>query len=121
MVYFKLCFIFTLLFPKKLKVLDIRTGSISNNSVVNWLQNQQYRFESMFFKHITILSKGLIKHIGINPRKCHLLPLGSEVLSTTNKNFNELKLIYIGSLNNRRIYETIEGLKIFIDQFPINI
>lgn len=121
MVYFKLCFIFTLLFPKKLKVLDIRTGSISNNSVVNWLQNQQYRFESMFFKHITILSKGLIKHIGINPRKCHWLPLGSEVLSTTNKNFNELKLIYIGSLNNRRIYETIEGLKIFIDQFPINI
>lgn len=117
MVYFKLCFIFTLLFPKKLKVLDIRTGSISNNPTKNWLQNQQYRLESLFFKHITILSKGLIKHIGINPRKCHWLPLGSEILSTTNKNFNSLNLIYVGTFNGRRIHETIDGLNIFIKEY----
>lgn len=116
MVYFKLCFVFALLFPKKLKVLDIRTGSISNNPAINWLQNQQYRFESLFFKHITILSKGLIKHIGINPRKCHWLPLGSEILSTTNKNFNSLNLIYVGTFNGRRIHDTVEGLGIYINE-----
>lgn len=117
MVYFKLCFIFTLLFPKKLKVLDIRTGSISNNSVVNWLQNQQYRFESMFFKHITILSKGLIDHIGINPNKCYWLPLGSEKLSEKDKDFKNINLMYVGTFNGRRIHETIEGLNIFIKKY----
>lgn len=117
MVYFKLCFIYTLLFPKKLIVLDIRTGSISNNSIKNWLQNLQYRFESLFFKHITILSKGLIKHIGINPQKCHWLPLGAEIFSNQNKNFNSINLIYVGTLNGRRIHETIDGLDIFIKYY----
>ena len=52
MVYFKLCFIWGLIFPQKFIVLDIRTGSVKPNAFKNWLQNKQIKFETLFFKRI---------------------------------------------------------------------
>ena len=34
------------------------------------------------------------------------------------RTFNELKLVYIGTLVNREIWQSIEGLKIFIKKYP---
>ena len=118
LVYFKLCFIIGLLFKSKKIVLDIRTGSIKQNRTKNYLQNIQTKLESSFFKHITVLSKGLIKVIGLNKKKCHLLPLGAECLSLHNKNYQEFNILYIGTFNSRRIHETIVGLKLFLENKP---
>ena len=115
LVYFKLCFIIGLLFKTKKIILDIRTGSIKQNRIKNYLQNIQLKFESFFFRTITILSKELVSVIGLNKKKCHLLPLGSEFLSLHNKNFQELNLLYVGTFNSRRIHETIVGLKLFLE------
>lgn len=112
--YFKFCAIFGMLFPKEKKILDIRTGSIKLNPFKNWLQNFFIRQTSKMYKHITILSEGLIDVLKLNKEKCYWLPLGSEVFSIRNKSFENLKLLYVGTLNKRRIHETIEGLSYFL-------
>ena len=81
------------------------------------MQNTQFKFETKFFINITILSKKLIDRIGINRSKCHWLPLGAEQLSMKEKSFNDLRMLYVGTLKNRNIHETIEGLKLFINKY----
>tara|TARA_R110002051_G_C8558213_1_gene473763 strand:- start:164 stop:796 length:633 start_codon:yes stop_codon:yes gene_type:complete len=49
-------------------------------------------------------------------KKVFILPLGSDILSTTNKLFNDLNLFYIGTLDGRNIHQTIYGLKLFLDR-----
>lgn len=113
--YFKFCAIYGVLFPKTKKVLDIRTGSIKVNPVRNWLQNFLIRQTTKVYKHITILSEGLIDVLKLNKEKCHWLPLGSEVFSKKNKEYEDLRLLYVGTLNKRHIHETVEGLALFIE------
>jgi glycosyltransferase involved in cell wall biosynthesis len=120
MVYFKMCFIFPILFPFKKTILDIRTGSVIASPLKNWIQNQQFKLESLFFKKITILSSSLIKRLKINPSKCYLLPLGADIHSKNIKKYDSLKLIYIGTLGSifsRKVHDTVKGLKIYIDNY----
>jgi glycosyltransferase involved in cell wall biosynthesis len=117
-VYFRLCFLIGLLFSsQKTVILDIRTGSLKKNIVTNYLQNLQIKLESLFFKKITILSKGLMKHLGLKAGKCHWLPLGAEVISKRNSHYRDLKLLYVGNLYQRKIHETIVGFAKFYEQF----
>ena len=104
-----------------MKILDIRTASIKNKRINNYLQNIQLQFESNYFKNITILSKKLISVIGLNRNKCHWLPLGSEYMSLKDKTFEEINLLYVGTFFNRNIDETIEGLNIFIKKNKLQI
>jgi hypothetical protein len=119
MVYFKMCFVFGLLFPRKRIILDIRTGSLKTNPVWNKWQNKQFLFESFFFKHINILSEGLRDYLRIKPSKCHWLPLGADIISTKNKRFDTLKVLYVGTLNGRRIDDTIKGLRMFLEEYDV--
>jgi len=114
--YFKLCSLVKF-FLKNNYILDIRTGSVDKRMIdrikFNWLM----KFESHFFKNISIISESLRESLNYNKKKCYIIPLGSDILSTQNKNFKEkkLNLLYVGALNNRNIYQTIYGLKEFID------
>jgi glycosyltransferase involved in cell wall biosynthesis len=110
---FKFCFLLKIFSVKRLIVLDIRTGSVKENYLVNAYQNLQLRFESYFFDHITIISKGLVNHLKINPSKCHCLPLGAEVLKDSNSGYDKFKLLYVGTLNHRRLQETVIGFSMF--------
>lgn len=112
--YFKFCAVYGMLFPKLKKVLDIRTGSIKPALVKNWLENFFIRQTTKLYDNVTILSKGLIDLLKLKKEKCHWLPLGSEIFSEKNKCYGDLKLLYVGTLNNRRIHETVEGFALFL-------
>ena len=118
---FKFCFLIKLLSWNKALIMDIRTGSVKENPIVNWMQNWQLRFESYFFKHITIISNGLIKHLAINPSKCHYLPLGAEILQDSNSSYDSIKLLYVGTLNHRKLHETVIGFSKFYKKFSTKI
>lgn len=118
---FKFCFILKILSGNKRLVLDIRTGSVKENPIANAFQNWQLRLESCFFDHITIISKGLINRLNVNPRKCHWLPLGAEVLDHSNCGYNNAKLLYVGTLNHRKLHETIIGFALFYDKYGASI
>ena len=115
-VYFPLVSLFKALSPNKNIILDIRTGSINTSRKNRIITNNLIRFESFFFEKISVISESLALKLKLNMKKVFILPLGSDILSTTNKLFNNLRLFYIGTMDGRNIHQTIYGLKVFLDR-----
>jgi hypothetical protein len=118
--YFRGCSILKLINWKQLFVFDIRTGAVGKNRLKRAIYDFVMLFESKLFTNITIISESLAKRMKIE-KKVYILPLGSDGISKTKKNFNELKLIYIGTLNGRDIAKTVEGFAIYLQQYNQNI
>ena len=100
-------------------VLDLRSGSVSNSFFKRLFINFTYIFETFFFKYLTVISEDLRIYLRIPKRKTKVLPLGSDVISTSIKDFSiqdKYKLLYIGTFNNRNIQETIYGLNILLNE-----
>ena len=112
--YFRLCSLIKFFSKKKIVfVLDIRTGSISPSRLSRFIFNKTMALESVFFEKITIISESLAQLLKI--KKYTILPLGTPSSSSSIKNFNQINLLYIGTLSNRSIEDTIIGLKKFIE------
>jgi glycosyltransferase involved in cell wall biosynthesis len=114
-VYFGLVFILSIFaFSKQQKILDIRTGSLAANTKRRNLENLIIKMQSYLFDKRIILSESLMEKLRVSRKKTLVLPLGSDVLFNGQHDFTDkLSLIYVGTLDNRRIAETIEGLAHF--------
>ena len=117
MVYFPMISIIKM-FINTPSILDIRTGSINPNKFKRTLHNKILKFESLFFKRISIISESLVEYLTLNKTKTEILPLGADFLSFKDKNMQDLKLFYVGTFNNRNISDTIKGLRHFMDSNP---
>jgi glycosyltransferase involved in cell wall biosynthesis len=116
--YHKLCSLYAFVLPGKKKVLDIRTGEISENrikkSVLNWL----LKTESLFFDHTFIISESLRDYLNISLKNSKIVPLGAIEIGYSKRHFNELNLLYVGTFFNRDIHKTISGLGLFCAENP---
>lgn len=95
-------------------ILDIRTGNVSNTLKYFQWYNWKIYLSSLFYKQVTIVSESLRKRLNLPQKKCHILPLGGEPFPSNFKDFQNIKLLYIGTLNGRNIHQTIEGVAIFL-------
>lgn len=111
--YFEFCSVLKLFFKSRV-ILDIRTGKVSNNEFKNIVFNALIRFDSLFYKNKMILSESLRDYFCFKPGKIFVLPLGSDIISSQNKTFDNFHLIYVGSFNNRSIDKTIIGFSEFL-------
>jgi hypothetical protein len=111
------CSVFSI-FKKKKILLDIRTADVNKKKYKRIFFDFLLKLESNAFKYIMILSENLMKKLDLPSEKCFIVPLGSEMLSASNKSFNELKMLYVGVITQRKIFETILGLKLFKDLYP---
>lgn len=93
-------------------VLDIRTGSVAPSLLKRIFQNLLLKSESKLFTNITIISCSLAKRLGIQKRTI-ILPLGADIISDSENNFNELNLLYVGTLYNRNIEKAVKGFAQF--------
>ncbi|MFN0157973.1 MAG: glycosyltransferase [Bacteroidota bacterium] len=110
-IYFRGCSLLRLFSPAfRTMVMDIRTGSVRKGNLLRALENILLRFECMFYQNITIISESLMKMLGIGARKCRIFPVGGPDPHLPEKQFQELKLLYVGTLKNRDIHKTVEGL-----------
>lgn len=109
-----------LLLPRHCFVLDIRTGSVHKSQFVRKFHDARLKFETRFFQNVTVISQSLAEKLGI-AHKAHILPLGADVLSRTDKIFDSLRLLYVGTLLNRNIDITIQGFKKFYDELKHRI
>lgn len=101
--------------------LDIRTGSVSTNILSRIFNNKILFFESQFFKRISIISSGLSELLHLN-KKAIILPLGANPQILTRNLSYEIHLLYVGTLSNRDLEVTIEGMGLFCREHPeINI
>ena len=97
-------------------VLDIRTGSVKKKHFLRLFYDGLMRAESALFKYRTVLSVSLAKKIKLYPN-VYILPLGADIISSTQKTFDEINLLYVGTLWNRNIEETIIGFSKFYHEY----
>jgi len=95
-------------------VFDIRTGDLSDNAFKLWFKNLQISIVSLRYKNVSIISDSLRDLLKLKKKSITIIPLGGEQLPTTEKTFERVKLLYVGSLDNRNIHETIMGLSHFL-------
>lgn len=122
--YFVGCSVIKLLLGKKYVYnLDIRTGAIRKNKFKRQLINSILRFEANRFSNISIISRGLQKKLRIGSYRTHYLPLGADInlvkdISTTKEDFRKtIRLVYVGTLFERNIDQTILGIKAYMDKY----
>jgi glycosyltransferase involved in cell wall biosynthesis len=115
-VYFQGCVIVPLLAGRRRMVLDIRTGYVRSRGIKRWLSNRLIWFESLFYKYVTILSESLRKDLGIAAGKSCLVPLGATHAPSDPKTFEEMRLLYVGTLMHRDMEKTIDGFSRFYDE-----
>ncbi len=114
-VYFPLVSLLNIILGDRNMILDFRTGSVDGSKVKRRIINSLMRFESFFFKRISVISESLALKLKLNMEKVFILPLGADILSTKNKTFDSLRLFYIGTLDGRNIQDTVYGLKLFLE------
>lgn len=107
---FPKCELLPKLFPNRNIVLDVRTLSVAPNELEREAADNQLRRIMKSFKITSVISKGVCEKLGGG---CPILPLGAEPLSMVAKNFNSLRLFYIGTFNNRNLSQFIEGLALY--------
>jgi glycosyltransferase involved in cell wall biosynthesis len=96
-------------------VVNIRTGAVSMSGLRRWMDNNLMRLETAFFDHVMVISSSLGRKLGLSVRKLHVLPLGANVISQRRKRFDTLRFLYVGTLHQRRLEETLVGLRRFLD------
>lgn len=110
--YFKGCHIFKKCFPRKKMLLDIRTLSVAGNKKQRLKKDLILKATTDLYDFTTIISDGLRKKLSLDEKKSAILPLGADQVSTFEKKFDSIRMVYIGTLFNRNIHKTIKGLEI---------
>jgi len=108
--YFPGCDIFKKLLPWKKMILDIRTLDVSKDDNIRKAEDSKILKASKYFDFVTVISSGLRDKMKMDHDKSAILPLGADVIKTSDKSFvDELNLLYVGTLTNRNIHDTIVG------------
>ena len=116
-VYFPGCELYKKLFPWKRLLLDLRTLSVLKDQTARKKENEAIRKACQLYGRYSIIQEDLVKELHIDV-KYYLLPLGADVISSTSKTFDTLRLLYVGTLEGRHIDETVRGLKAFLMANP---
>ena len=114
----KFAFLYRLFGVPARTIIDIRTGDLSLNKLTRYLWNRSLKFDTLFFRHITILSESLLNLLKLNPNKCTILPIGADIIADSPKKYYPPHFLYIGTFTKRNIVHTIEGLILFSDKYP---
>jgi glycosyltransferase involved in cell wall biosynthesis len=85
----------------------------SRSTIVKEKFDLIFHINSIFYSHISVISDSLAKKLKLKPDKTTILPLGAEHQNFEKKEFSSIKMLYIGSLDNRNIAETIHGFSIY--------
>lgn len=116
--YFPGCYVYKLFFPWKKMVLDIRTLDVSADAVQRSYADRRLSSSLRYFDHIAVISEGVAEKLRLNTKKYSLLPLGAEKIECCKKDYSRFRLIYVGTLDNRDIHKTVEGLALFLKKHP---
>lgn len=110
--YFKECRVLKWCFRKKTMILDIRTLDVNRDKKTREREDTLLIKATKLFDFVTIISEGIRTKIGLSKEKSAVLPLGADIVSTEEKKFNSIRMMYVGTLYNREVHKTLEGLAI---------
>ncbi len=111
-LWFPLCFLIRL-GNNKNNILDIRTGFVRHsNKKINLFLNKFISFDSHFFNKVIVISKHLANMLGIDSKRLTISSVGSSKKVFKERTNKKVNLLYVGTLQNRNIHETVIGLKL---------
>ncbi len=113
---FKGCRYLKKLMPWRKMVVNIRTVSVDKDKEKSARQNIQILKDVECFERIIMISEGGARQLRLPMEKVSIVSLGADVISHTNKLFDSLKLLYVGTLNNRDIIKTVIGFHQYLKQ-----
>ena len=116
-IYFEHCDLFPRLLPFRRMHVDIRTLSVSDNSEVNERGDTLLKKSISYFNSVSFISQGVMDKISPKNKNKFILPLGSDVIDGSSKQWDEIRLLYVGTLLHRDIYKTVEGLNQYIIKY----
>ena len=116
--YFKCCSILTKYFGDVPSIMDIRSGDVNKNAVKRSFFNWLIKKEASRFSRTMILSESLSKKLKLKEGNFDIIPLGADIVCRDKKTYDKLNLLYVGTLGQRDIDKTIEGLALFIQKYP---
>ena len=118
--YFRGCALLRLAYPRQSFLLDIRSGSVNPKTIKRIAYNNFMTIEARCFTQTSVISQSLARKLGLE-KKAYILPIGSDILSGTQKRFDALNFLYVGTLHNRNIDMTLEGFARFYHEYKNRI
>ena len=115
---FKGCGIFKKVFPSKRMILDIRTLGVIRDKELRAKEDEDTQKTAELYDFTTIISKGTRDKLKLDNEKSAILPLGADIMSKKNKSFDSLRLLYVGTLQDRDIDKTIKGISLLLKKHP---
>ena len=74
------------------------------------------KYECSAFKNISIVSSSLAESLQL--KKWHVLPLGGDCFTSTEKTFDHIHLLYVGTLYQRNILQSVKGFHKYLVEQP---
>lgn len=119
--YFPGCKIYKKLMPWKKMILDLRTLTVTGDASQRAAGDKKIKECVDLYDYVTIISEGLRDKIGSPIDKTEILPLGADIVSVNDKDFDELNLLYVGTFMNRDLDKTIRGYAKALHDLPQSV
>ena len=114
--YFRGCLVLPLILARKDGLfLDIRTTGIFASRIKRMFYNTILRFECVFYDKLSVVSDGVKKRLRLRKRTI-IIPLGGNYIDVKRTSKSGLHLLYVGTLSNRNIDQTLEGIYLFLQK-----
>ena len=107
-----------LLNPHSNFLMYIDTFGVMPNASKRFIYDAILKFEVSFFSNVAVISEGLARRLG--RKKYKMLPLGGECFNTEIKSFEQLELLYVGTLDNRNMIDCVKGFHKYLQKQKIN-
>ncbi len=117
--YFPHCSIIKKMMPWRRIGIDVRTLDVSLDAATRQANDDLLRREVAAFDVVSAISPGVAAGLRCQSKPVHILPLGSDVISTARREYaSSIRIIYVGTFTNRNIHQTVEGLGLFHAEHP---
>jgi len=107
-------FIYPLLFRQSKFLIQTFTPSVDKNKFKRFFLDYIISLNFKLYKNIVGNVERNIKAYRLKPSQIVSSNIGVYDYSLSEKNFEFLKLLYIGTLNTREVWKTVEGLALFV-------
>lgn len=115
--YYRNCEWLKRILPFKKMILDIRSVAVLGTQNERDTYDKQREKACDRFDIVSVISEGVKRRLHRDD-KTFILPLGADVISASSKLIDSLRLLYVGTFDNRQIDKTIKAVSAFHNQHP---
>lgn len=117
-VQYYFIFFYKILAKNKNFFIQTFTPSVNSSKLKRYLSDLIIALNLRLFNHIGVGFERTIKAFKLKRNQFVKIEVGVPDYGFQEKNFNKIKLLYLGTLSNREVWKSVKGLGIFIKNNP---